>query len=104
MWQYQKFGEWLRMARVRRLPILSQQAIADRLDAPQSLVSRWEKEKPNTRPPSLAQCGRLADIFNVDFIELAKLCGQWDAELQERILVNLAAGIELSQAPLAQVA
>ncbi len=102
-WEYQRFGRWLRKARVDELPVISQDKLADILEVPQSIISRWEKEKAQTRPPTLRQCGRLADLFDVDAVALARACGQWDDEIQERILVTLASTDEARHAPVAQL-
>lgn len=96
------FGKWLRMQRVVEKEI-SQEDLAELLGVHQSRVSRWEKRHLNTDPPTLEECAILADIFEVDFIELAKLCDRWNDDLQRRVLVSLASGPDLSNAPVAQL-
>ncbi len=72
--------------------------------ATQSKVSRWMHMKSGgTDAPSLEECMRLADFFEVDFIKLAELCGRWNDEIQERILITLASTDEARHAPVAQL-
>lgn len=90
-WDRDLFAEWLRVARARRLPRLSQRAVAEELGVPQTLISRWENptdEKIN--PPTLWEIGRLVDMFGGDFLELARMTGQWDDDLERRVLVSVA--------------
>lgn len=103
-WDYQKFGGWLRRARVSTLPTLSQDSVAEKVGVTQARVSRWELERPGTDAPTLDECLKLSDLFGVDFIELAKLCGRWNDRIERRVLVSLAHGGDLSDAPLVQVA
>lgn len=100
-WDYKTFGRWLRRARVAKLPVLSQDKVAESIGTTQAKISRWEQERPGTDAPSLEECLHLADLFGVNFLELAKLCGRWNDRLQQRVLVDIAAG-DLSDAPVAQ--
>ena len=102
-WDYKTYGRWLRRARVSTLPGDSQEDLAELVGTTQARISRWEQERPSSEPPSLDQCLILSDHFEVDFIELAKLCGQWNDKIQERVLVALASTDEARHAPVAQL-
>lgn len=103
-WQHQRFGQWLKYQRVI-VKDLSQDRLAAEVGVTQSQISRWElgpDRWPNTEPPTLEECLSLADVFEVNFIELAKLCGRWNDRIQQRVLISLAQN-DLSDAPVAQV-
>lgn len=103
-WDRDLFAEWLRVARARRLPRMSQRELADTLEVPQTMVSRWEvptDEKIN--PPTLREIGILVDTFGGDFLWLARMTGQWDDGLERRVLASALAGERrLRDAPVTQ--
>lgn len=90
-WDRDSFSYWLKMKR-RVESELSQDDVADRIGATQAKISRWEKADASTDPPTLNQCLRLAEVFDGSLLDLARMCGQWNDDLEKRILVELAAG------------
>lgn len=103
-WNRETFARWLKMQR-RVLNPMSQEKLAEKLGVTQSRVSRWEGAETDVDAPTLDECLRFAEIYEVDFIELAKLVGRWNDDLSRRVLVSLASNgdPELSDAPVAQV-
>lgn len=103
-WDRDTFAHWLKYQR-RVVKPTSQQKLSDRLGetVTQSKVSRWEEAHVHTNPPTLDECLRLADIFEVDFIELAKLCGRWNDQIQERVLISLVSPNDSRNALVAQL-
>lgn len=103
-WDRDLFAEWLRVARARRLPRMSQRELAERLDVPQTMVSRWEVPgDENVNPPTLRELGVLVDLFGGDFLRLARMTDQWDDGIERRVLASaLASERGLSHAPVAQ--
>lgn len=88
-WDYEQFGRRLRRARTERLPVWSQREVAERVGVTESMVSRWHNETAGANAPTLDQCAILAEMFDeFDFVELAKVCGRWNDEV-ERLLVDL---------------
>ncbi|HEX7098940.1 MAG TPA: helix-turn-helix transcriptional regulator [Acidimicrobiia bacterium] len=92
-WDRDLFAEWLRVARARKLPRMSQREVAEALGVPQTLVSRWENPTHESiNPPTLKEVAILVDMFGGDFLELARMTGQWDDALERRVLVAVATG------------
>lgn len=108
-WDRFTFAEWLRVARARQLPRLSQRDVADQTGIPQAKLSRWENPPAgDISPPTLKELAALVDALGGDFLELARMVGEWDDDLERRVLVAVAtreavaATIPLTYAGVAQ--
>lgn len=91
-WDHERFGKWLKYQRTIEHN-MSQDKLAEKIGVAQAYISRWERgweNYPNTPPPELETCLDLAEMFETDFIDLAKLCRRWNDRLEKRIRMDLA--------------
>lgn len=97
-WESARFAEWLRVARARKAASLTQRQVARDTGLDSRLIGRWEKGE-QANPPHLGELIVLADYFGADFRELAQMVGQWDNEIERRMLASIAtAGVRASGA------
>lgn len=90
-WDRDLFAEWLRIARARKLPRLSQRDVERATGIAQAKLSRWENPPAgDNAPPTLHELAAIVDFLGGDFLELARMTGQWDDDLEKRVLVALA--------------
>lgn len=88
-WDRGAFGEWLRTSRARWLPRISQDRVAFDVGVSQKMISRWEGEELGTQPPTLPQSTKLANYFDYDVRDVARIAGQWDDEIEQLFIDSL---------------